>query len=186
MKRRPPDPRSPKENWDEQHQMLGTIPHIWVSKADELFAAFQVIVAKEAERNYATPGLSGVAYMLAGFTIEVLLKALLVQSESRFDADGNFKLRSHALRELANQAKLSLSADENKLLERLEEYLKWAGRYPIPLTSDPMRPRAIEEGFAPITYHRAGEDWHIILTLVAKLKEMLPKICYDKPSDIPI
>jgi len=128
MKREPPDKRSPKLVWDEQHRLLGTTSFIWILKADELLAAFELIVQKEAESLLQPPQLSGVAYMLAGFAIEVLIKAVLVQKGGGIDATGRFEHNSHDLTELAAQAGLSLSAEENRLLTRLHEYLTWAGR----------------------------------------------------------
>jgi len=184
MKRRAPDPRSPKAVWDEQHQLLAAMPFAWVLKADELFTAFELVVAKEAESLNQPPQLSSVAYMLAGFAVEVLMKGVLVQEGSAVDLKGRFTLDSHDLLKLAERAALTLSDDESRLLERLQEYLTWAGRYPVPLTSEPMRPRALPGGgFAPTTGHWVGEDWPAVRTFVVRLKALLPvRISYDPPA----
>lgn len=183
MKRRTPDPRSPKAVWDEQHQLLAALPFTWVLKADELLAAFELLVATEAESQSHGPRLSGVAYMLAGFAVEVLIKGVLIQNGSGLDSKGRFELDSHDLLKLADRAALVLTEEEGRLLERLQEFLTWAGRYPIPLTSEPMQPRQLSGGgFAPTTYHWAGEDWPAVRTFVARLKALLPRVNYDPPA----
>lgn len=178
----PPDPRSPKDIWDEQHRLLAEEPFVWVLRADELVLAFETLAA-ECDRNLQTrahgPHLSGVAFMLAGFAVEVLLKALLIQTRVPLDENGRFELRSHHLAQLAVDTGFNLTDDESRLLEKLEEFLTWAGRYPIPVTSDPMRPRPLPSGgFAPRTYHNVGEDWPAIRALVHKLKQRLPNVPY--------
>lgn len=178
----PPDPRSPKDAWDEQHRLLAESPFVWVLKADALIAAFETL-AQADERALGSgddsPRLSSVTYMLAGFSIEVLLKALLVQKASPLNTKGRFQLNSHHLVDLAQEADFSLMEGEARLLEKLEEFLTWAGRYPIPLTSEPMRPRTtLSGGFAPRTYHNLGEDWPAVRVLIERLKQVLPKINY--------
>jgi hypothetical protein len=184
MRNTPPDPRSPKDVWDEQHRLLAETPFAWVLKADALIAAFEVLI--EADERASTSGddspqLSSVTYMLAGFAIEVLLKALLIRTESPLSANGRFQLNSHHLAELAQAASFPLMEGESDLLERLEQFLTWAGRYPIPLTSGPMRPRTTPDGgFAPRTYHNVGEDWPGVRALIARLKQTLPVINYER------
>lgn len=182
MSHTPPDPRSPKDLWDEQHRLLAEDPVVWVLKADELVLAFETLAA-ECEGNLQTrphgPHLSSVAFMLAGFAVEVLLKALLIQTKMPLDEKGRFELRSHHLAQLAVDVGLNLADDESRLLEKLEEFLTWAGRYPIPVISASMRPRPLPSGgFAPRTYHNVGEDWPGVRAFVHKLKQLLPNVPY--------
>src|SRR5205085_1848679 len=115
--------------------------------------------------------LSGVAYMLAGFAVEVLMKARLVHRGNALDSKGVFRLRTHDLLQLAADTSFKVSDDEARLLERLTEYAVWAGRYPIPLTSEAMRPRPTPGGgFASATFHFVGEDWGAIRDLAARLR----------------
>jgi hypothetical protein len=182
MKRRDPDPRSPKEIWDEQHQLLGRDTVVWVMRADELFAAFELLAARDVCTPGELPEVDGVAYMIAGFAVEVLMKALIIQKESGVDSKGQFQLKNHDLLKLADRAGLTISDDEKRLLERLQEYAIWAGRYPIPLASEPMRPRELPGGgFAPITCHFVGQDWDGVRTLVRELKALLPEVKYGPP-----
>ena len=180
----PPDPRSPKDAWDEQHLHLAENPIAWVLQADALIAAFETLAhadERALDSGDEPPRLSSVAYMLAGFAIEVLLKGLLVQKTRPLNANGRFVLHSHHLVELAKEANISLIESEPRLLEKLEEFLTWAGRYPVPLTSESMRPRTTPSGgFAPRTYHNLGEDWPAVRSLIERLKQALPTIKYER------
>ena len=176
MPHTPPDPRSPKDAWDEQHGLLAGNPVAWALKADELISAFEILVTEFEERAESAPSgprFSSVALMLGGFAIEVLLKGLLVQKEAPINTKGKFIYGSHHLIQLAEDAELPLSEDERRLLEKLEEFLTWAGRYPISLESGPMRPRKTPSGgFAPRTYGNPSEDWPAIRTLIEKLRQL--------------
>ena len=180
----PSDPRSPKDAWDEQHLLLAESPIAWVLRADALIAAFDILAhadEKALESGDDSPCLSSVTYMLAGFAIEVLLKGLLVQKASPLNANGRFVINSHHLVELVKEADFSLIEGEPRLLEKLEEFLTWAGRYPIPLTSERMRPRTTPSGgFAPRRYHNLGEDWPAVRSLFERLKQALPTIKYER------
>lgn len=178
MSRRRPDSRSSKELSDEQHQLLLTDLVPWVVKAEELIVAFEIVVARDELTPRHFPRLSGVAYMLAGFATEVLLKAVLVRNgKGGIDASGKFVLRSHDLIELAQQCDLNISDEHSRLLERLREYVEWAGRYPAPMKSEVMQPRPLTNGgFAPVTAHWAGEDWAAIRAFMAELRSILPAV----------
>lgn len=80
--------------------------------------------------------------MLAGFAVENALKAVRVEqkqagvTKTKPGAVGIAKdLLTHDLRRLAREAGLSLSSAEGDLLERLQAYFVWAGRYPVAATA---------------------------------------------------
>jgi hypothetical protein len=180
MKRSTSGPRSSKPFWDEQHRLCATLPVTWLLKADELLAAFELPLANEPESQSHRPRLSSVAFMLAGFAVEDLIKGLLVQKGTGVESKGRFQLHSHDSLTLADHAALPLTEEEHLLLERLQDYLTWVGRYPIPLTSNPMRPRQLPRGgSAVITFHCLAKDCSTLRTLVFKLKGLLPKVNYD-------
>ncbi len=182
MSRTHPDSRSPKDIWDEQHLLLAKDPIAWVHKADQLIAAFEHLATETMRRIEAQdtgPEFSGVALMLAGFAIENLMKGLLIQKQSPVNEKGRFELDTHDLLKLAKDVGLLLTEDEHRFLEKLGEFLMWTGRYPVPLTSEPMRPRTLPSGgFAPRTYGQVGEDWPAVRAFIAKLKKHLPRINY--------
>src|SRR5205814_1243955 len=67
--------------------------------------------------------------MLIAFSLENLLKGILI-------AEGqviNIKQLNHGLRKYADQVSgLEITRREKENLARLEPYIKWAGRYPMP------------------------------------------------------
>lgn len=149
----------------------------WLLKADSLIDAFEVLVADDErmeEQNLPGRRISSVAYMLAGFAVENLLKGKLITTTPHLDDNGKFILGSHYLVELSENAGYQLGEAERRLLERMQEFSIWAGRYPMPISSTAMQPRTTPEGgFAPRTCHNPGEDWHAIRALFARFREDL-------------
>lgn len=85
---------------------------------------------------------AAVYLMIAGFAVENALKAVLLRceqaaatQESRGVLRIANKLKTHDLRRLAREARISLEKAEYDLLDRLCAYLMWAGRYPVAATS---------------------------------------------------
>jgi len=87
-------------------------------------------------------------FTIAGFAIENELKALIIHREAvaghppqtakdalKLFQNGK-RTRQHDLVALAARAGLhQLAAGEQTMLERLTQFVRWAGRYPIPLTA---------------------------------------------------
>lgn len=91
-----------------------------VVKDYELGAGFEMSIAT-----------SGVRWMLAGMSLELMFKAVLVVREKEPPS-------IHDLRKLAQQANLTLSAEQNALLDILTHSIVWEGRYPVPKTEERM------------------------------------------------
>ena len=83
--------------------------------------------------------LRGPFFLLAGLAVENLLKALIVkrmQAENRPVTEGNvLKLERgrHNLLALSGRAQITLSSEEREVLARLSTFVRWAGRYPVPI-----------------------------------------------------
>jgi hypothetical protein len=115
--------------------------------------------------------------MLAGYAIENLLKGLLVAVQpERWVFEHRDKLLSwpsggHDLVQLAKEASVSLTEKEEQLLDRIEVYVLWAGRYPVALNAQAMRSRDAMgvEGPAPWS----GDYDHQVDELYHRLHEML-------------
>jgi len=140
----------------------------WLLKADSLIAAFETLIAddeRRAEQNQPRR-IQSVAYMLAGFAFENLLKGILISGESPLDERGRFILKSHNLLELSVEAGYTFNDEDRRLLERAQEFAIWAGRYPIPLNSESI----------PRVFHAQGEDWATIRLLFAKLRDDLQRL----------
>ena len=113
-------------------------------KADSLSDAFEILIAddeRKATENAQGSTVQSVAYMLSGFAIENLLKGHMVASGKHRGNSGEFKLKTHDLRQLAVDAGHSLNEEENRLLERIQEFTVWTARYPVPINPEDMRPR---------------------------------------------
>lgn len=181
----PIDKRSPREYWDDQHKTLASEPLTWTLSADELFRSFELLatqaVADQEARSYLenkyVPNVRPVALMLAGFSVENMLKALYVSQNPAFSSSGRFDVATHNLRQLADNIALPLTKNERILLERLEHFLTWAGRYPVPLYSNDICPKTLPSGgFAPITSGWNGEDFQQVRAFSEKLRNLLPVI----------
>ncbi|HEY1260423.1 MAG TPA: hypothetical protein VGF34_14340 [Stellaceae bacterium] len=73
--------------------------------------------------------------MLMGFVLENLLKGILIGQGQPLDP----KKLNHGLKRYADQVKgLKFAEFEKEHLARLEPYVRWAGRYPMPKTSDDL------------------------------------------------
>lgn len=85
--------------------------------------------------------MGGVFYMLHGLALENLLKGVLVlQKHAPVLIDGrlNRYYARHKLAEYSDDidaAEVTITPDERALLVKLEEYVCWIGRYPIPKKS---------------------------------------------------
>lgn len=182
----PIDKRSPKEFWDKQHKLSGAMPVVWLLTAEQLLRTFQMLTdqarqdlsdAYGGDESITYP-ISSIAMMLGGFAIENLLKGIKVSQGSQvFDDRGFFTIKTHDILELAVQAGVELDTEEKALLERLEQFVIWAGRYPIPLSSEDLRPRTLDNGgFAPRTCVSIPGDFDAVVSLAEKLKAMLPTL----------
>ena len=177
MKSTPADPRSPKEVWDEQHNLAVNDPTRWLRVAQSLIDAFEILAFRD-EQQFAESSArmkpSTVPYMLAGFAIENLLKSHLVACGKHRDELGRFKLLTHDLRQLAHDAGYAVDDADSRLLEKIQEFTLWAARYPAPIDPDAMRPRPTPEGgFAPRTYGQLGADWGLVRDLFVRFSSPL-------------
>ena len=182
----PIDKRSPKDFWDDQHKRLASEPLSWTLSADELLRSFGLLVDQEAldmparrqKPEKYLPNVCSVAMMLAGLAIENLLKAIYISANPAFNESGKFNVATHDLLKLADDINLALTEEERVLIERLEQFLTWAGRYPVPLFTEDMRPRIFPSsgGAAPRNFIMIGRDFPQIRAFAKKLRDQLPAI----------
>jgi len=79
------------------------------------------------------------ATLLIGLAFENILKAIIVQNEPNIIENGKLKKwpsSGHNQLQLAQKARLDLDDTERDVLNRLSSFVVWAGRYPIPRSSD--------------------------------------------------
>ncbi|KGQ52555.1 hypothetical protein IO46_05880 [Gallibacterium anatis] len=96
----------------------------WHSKAGDLLISASILWKHKEEI-----GCWNTYKMLMGMSFELLIKAILIQSDISIT-------HTHNLRNLANNIEVNLSKDDLNLLDILSEYIIWAGKYPIPKKSE--------------------------------------------------
>ncbi len=124
-------------------------PQSWLWSAERLLYAGQVLwdVAANSwppqpgtRRHPAAAGQHGTAFLLFGYAFENAIKGLITQQLAaegtpvRRNENGELvgiPTRGHKLSAWATDAGLRLDPDERDLLDRLGEYVYWAGRYPV-------------------------------------------------------
>jgi hypothetical protein len=161
--------------WDDLHEFITDFPDAWHMRAEQLIAAFEVLLVNSDPR----PGISllPTAAMLAGFAVECLMKGILVQENKAFDEKNKFTLATHKLAEFASEVGLELDADQRAVLERLQAYIEWGGRYPVPLRAAHIRPKPTwGGGLSPISGTWHGNDWIAIRNIITALKRRLPPL----------
>ncbi|MGA7077025.1 MAG: hypothetical protein WBZ42_10885 [Halobacteriota archaeon] len=123
---------------------------IWAHQARKLKRAAEIIlvqVRKDIETGLPDPEeretflelllpLDAVYLSLIGMALENLLKGICVLNDpSLIDSErGEVKLKTHDVHSLATERlNLKLNEEESKFLEKLERYVTWEGKYPVPL-----------------------------------------------------
>lgn len=125
-------------------------PSAWISHAVNLRYSAEALFLYDAEvfdrifSAKARPRLPAffspnVERMLMGFSLENLLKALVLMNSANarraFAKQGNlaWNFASHDLLKLAAAANISLSNEDAHFLDVLSTCATWAGRYPLPM-----------------------------------------------------
>lgn len=81
--------------------------------------------------------------MLGGLSLEALSKAVIVQREARAQGGTVAALPreymvGHRVRSLIETVGITLTHEEGELADRLQTYVSWAGRYPLPKPRQPL------------------------------------------------
>ena len=163
-------------------------PRAWAHKGENLMHAFEVLIAASDPNSFHL-NLSDQAFMLAGMSAEVHLKAMItndplarcvVTASSEPGAGPDRKLwkafRSHDLIELARIALLPLDDRQHTIATALSQYIYWRGRYVVPTAKgiDDLLPVEREDRlFGPIHHVSSAEVrdllWHVINALKSRL-----------------
>lgn len=132
------------EGWRKYWRGIYEIPRAWAMKGENLFHAFEAVAAASDEGSMQF-NLRDQALMLAGMSIEVMLKALIVDNPKSRDLVLGLRapetpacralkgaFYSHRLRELATHAGVEMSPDQMDILASLTSHVYWRGRYVVP------------------------------------------------------
>lgn len=115
--------------------------------------------------------------MLIGYSIENLVKAILIQRNQNLIKDNgtiNKQITVHLSVELMKECNISLSSEEIDLITMLSWYVRWAGRYPVPLKVEDIKPYRRFDGlwFQPGDLQLKNEE-ELINNLYSKLAKFL-------------
>jgi hypothetical protein len=140
--------RNQREN-EELFERLGSDAQTWLAQAKQLKMAADAILPALREAFTIPPALPGAqdkrfaffhSYMLLiGLAFENLIKGILIGRDTtlvnrnRIES-GILSRGGHGITDGVKQI-LDLNSNESQLLKHVEEYLFWAGRYPLPLKS---------------------------------------------------
>ena len=137
--------RSKKET-ENLFELIREDAQSWLAQAKQLRLSADVIHREwEKIRNHpqSVPGVRErmLAYsqsfmLLTGFAFENLLKGILHGQDPNRDLKKK-NAGGHGIVKMAKEV-TTLTPDELNLLERLEIYLFWAGRYQLPMTSEKL------------------------------------------------
>jgi hypothetical protein len=132
-------------------QGVATDPRHWLGYARSLKLAASILqphfdnepASQKGQRTKAgEPRISPIYFLLVGFAIENYAKAISVIRDPDVVSKGKLvRLKSHSLLGLLSGIGFRLSPEEDELVERLEEFVLWAGRYPIPTKVQTIAPR---------------------------------------------
>jgi hypothetical protein len=189
MARRPPDPRVNKTFWSEQYDKTGQLPITWLINSLSLKRAANIIfnqcledfeakISSDPTDSKNEWPLTSIYMLLSGFALENLLKGIYIGRNPTFVMEGKLKKWSsksgHELLDLAEKTKFELSEDETNLLERLTEFVVWAGKYPIPKQFENNMPRQCQGGgYEPPTFLFLKKDPELFDSLFERLSNIL-------------
>ncbi len=165
--------------------------HVWADKAWRLRLAAIImwhlsrgeadVALREQRRTLVIPRGMGLSdflqefMLLAGCAIEAIAKGVYIRRKQVKAGDGRFPaaVRGHDVRRLLKELDVALTTDEEALLRRLQTFVLWAGRYPVPLDVADMVPGYLPEGgFGPPNLYRPN-DGEMFQALFARLEQLL-------------
>jgi HEPN domain-containing protein len=101
------------------------LSNYWVNRAvAHNKATLSLFRTQESRKS----GLKDPCFLLAGLSIELLIKAILVKTNQKFEvADANHKLSN-----LLKKTKIELDEDQQVTIKFFEESILWLSKYPAP------------------------------------------------------
>ena len=172
---------------EELYELSGSDALIWLEKAEGHRYCARILKNQLLEmvnddstpawsRRIETLGVVSSTLLLLGLTFENLIKGVYVArnpalvdrtrlDRSLWQSDGGHGITAFA------KTLMTLTPEEEELLDRLQEYIVWAGRFPIPTKS-----RRYHQNLSPVNKHQFGTAYFAVADLLfEKLKEQLMK-----------
>ena len=124
---------------------------------------------------------SEVCFMLFGFALENLTKAIIVCRDPSQVKANKWHGKGHDLVKLFADAKLSVTNQESELLQRITRIVEWKGRYPVPLDFNKVGAQDKVIGFIAISNIWPADDYKLLCQLYACTKTVLLKTMEEVP-----
>ncbi len=116
--------------------------------------------------------ISPVYMLLAGLALENLVKGIIIGQKPervRTDQLDSWGGSGHKLRKLCEHARIQLEQDEDELVQRLQVFVLWGGRYPVPLDFSDHWPQSLPTGDEGVLTYINGNDPVVFERLFARL-----------------
>lgn len=117
----------------------------------------------------ANISISNVFMLIAGLALENYLKAVCIAKNGQF----NKQLKTHDFVKLVNLSQINFSTKEEELIERLECFVIFAGRYPAPLHSKDLTLRNFKTGGQAPLKMITGGDFDLWIKIIEKIENEL-------------
>ena len=142
-----------QEFYDEQFELRALTPALWALNArrlkrtaDLIFNAYtsdcDKMVDGVSPSELQNLELAGSATLLYGLALENIIKAIIIDQDPNVVKDGKLRKwlgNGHDQILLIQMTSVSLDEQQKDLLRRMTAFVEWAGRYPIPKSSEQMR-----------------------------------------------
>ena len=167
---------------EDLHEHLGNSPHAWLTWVDTLAQA-----AKQL-RQRRTPATlpdgeevmimsDAVCAMLLGYAFEFALKGLWVKQGNKIVSGGKLQKipggESHQLLRLAGKVGITATPEEFDALNRLTPFVRFAGRYPVSVNPEEMKPRVVRARGRTVPGFYSREDFDLARRLLNRLTTQL-------------
>jgi len=124
-----------------------------------------------------------IASMLAGMALESMAKAVQIRQNPALVTEGKWTLKEHDLEKLVAGAGLSVAPAEKSLLFQFTGFVRWAGKYPVPLEWRGLALTVKEPGIAevPAGTIMRSDDRDLTTRLFKRLEELLGNLMSNQP-----
>ena len=166
------------------YRVAGENPLAWHSSAKDLLDGAMAVKAKVQPFSNAMHTLARVEAMLLGMALECLLKGIYIKrhrvwadptKEHALVKDGKYvgvkDAGDHELLQLADAAGVTVSESERSILSCLTDFIRYAGRYPVPLNVEGMKPVRKPDGHTVARGYLSGVELERAETLTKRLMQ---------------
>lgn len=168
------------------YDMTGNNPNAWYASVELLTQAakrvrYNARPLTMPEGDEGMFAINGVYAMLLGYAIECALKGLWVKGGKTIAKDGKLlRIRgvgNHQVGQLARKVQevieLRIEDVELDVLDRISAFVRFAGRYPIPITAEEMKAQRVPAGGTQVPGFFTAEDFRVAELLLNRFTTSL-------------